>query len=64
MNYMLLNYYTDPNEKVRIAMITQVVAFSSILVYITLIPFDVYATVNHYKTIIFDIKVYDLYFCK
>ena len=40
------------------------IAFSSIMVYIALIPFDVYATVNHYQSLIFDIQIYDLYFCK
>lgn len=34
------------------------------MVYITLIPFDVYATVNHYQNILFDLQVYDLYFSK
>ena len=51
-NYALLKYYTDPNENVKLALMAQIIAFTSILVYITLVPLDVYATVNHYKTFI------------
>ena len=32
--------------------------------YITLVPFDVYATVNHFSSLIFNINLYDLYFSK
>jgi len=28
------------------------------------VPFDVFATVNHYKTFIYGIQLYDIYFCK
>ena len=47
-------------------------ALSSVLVYILLIPFDVFATVRHYETLFeltipvvaykFAIRIYDLYF--
>lgn len=44
-------------------MVAQTLSFSSIMVYITLIPLDVYATSN--KTALpFNIQVYDIYFCK
>ncbi|CDW85588.1 UNKNOWN [Stylonychia lemnae] len=33
------------------------------MVYITLIPFDVYNAVNHYKTVIFNIDLYTFYLC-
>lgn len=64
LNYALLKYYTDPNENVKVALIAQILAFSSILVYIALVPLDVYATVNHLKTLIFDFQIYDIYFSK
>lgn len=47
-------------------------ALSSVLVYILLIPFDVFASVRHYETLFsltvpviqykFAIRIYDLYF--
>ena len=50
----------------------QVLALSSVLVYILLIPFDVFATVRHYETLFkltdplfqmtFAVRIYDLYF--
>ena len=63
LNYALMSYYTDPNEKVKLALTAQILAFTSILVYITLVPFDVYQTVNHYKTFFFGFQIYDIYFC-
>lgn len=50
-NYGLLSYYTDPHETVRVTMLIQMFALSSVLVYILLIPFDVFATVRHYETL-------------
>ena len=54
-------------------LLIQTVALSSVLVYILLIPFDVFATVRHYETlfkltepffnITFSVRIYDLYFC-
>ena len=64
MNYALMHYYTDPNEKVRLSLFSQILGFSALLVYITLIPFDVYSTVNHYSSILFGLQIYDFYFCK
>ena len=71
-NYGLLSYYTDPHESVRVTMLIQVFSLSSVLVYILLIPFDVFATVRHYETLFkvttpvfgyeLSIKIYDLYF--
>ena len=63
LSYVILNYYADPNEKVKLALVVQIIAFSSILVYITLIPFDVYVTVNHYSSLLFNLQIYDFYFC-
>ena len=70
-NYLLLSYYTDPNEQVKVTMAIQVFALSSVLVYILLIAFDVFTTVRH-KEILFKlhflfgytikIRIYDLYF--
>ena len=57
-----MHYYTDPNEKVRIAIIAQTLGFSTLLVYLSLIPFDVYTTVNHYSHILLKLTTYDLYF--
>jgi hypothetical protein len=47
-------------------------AFSSVLVYILLIPFDVFATVRHFSTVVsykdvilgrsHEVTIYDLYF--
>ena len=62
LSYSLLTYYTDPNEKVKITLAIQTLAFSSVLLYITLVPFDVYATVNHFATLVLGFKLYDLYF--
>lgn len=71
-NYALLKYYTDPHETVKVTLFIQVFAFSSVMVYLLLIPFDVFATVRHYKSIFsikepiwgttYSITVYDLYF--
>ena len=71
-NYGILSYYTDPHEKVSITFMIQVLALSSVLVYILLIPFDVFATVRHYETLFkltdplfqmtFAVRIYDLYF--
>jgi hypothetical protein len=49
---------------VRLALFAQILGFSALLVYITLIPFDVYSTVNHYSSILFGLQIYDFYFCK
>lgn len=71
-NYALLKYYTDPHETVKVTLIVQVLAFSSVMIYILLIPFDVFATVRHFETVfgfvdpIFgtrrELTIYDLYF--
>jgi len=69
-NYALLKYYTDPHESVKLSLLIQVLAFSSVMVYILLIPFDVFAAVRHFEGIIqfrlfhhaFNLKIYDLYF--
>lgn len=50
-NYALLKYYTDPHETVRVTLLIQVLAFSSVMIYILLIPFDVFATVRHHDTL-------------
>jgi len=71
-NYALLKYYTDPHETVKITLFIQVTAFSSVMVYILLIPFDVFASVRHYDEIVHftdpvlgmahKVTIYDLYF--
>lgn len=73
-NYALIKYYTDPHESVRVAMLIQVFAFSIVMTYILLIPFDVFATVRHLPDIFLfrptingqeyrmTIYMYDLYF--
>jgi len=71
-NYGLLHYYTDPHERVKVTLLIQVLAFSSVMVYILLIPFDVFATVRHFVTVFkvrdplfhsdYAITIYDLYF--
>jgi hypothetical protein len=71
-NYALLKYYTDPHEAVPVTLFIQVCAFSTVMVYILLIPFDVFASVRHFETtstvwvpIIKDywsLQIYDLYF--
>lgn len=71
-NYALLKYYTDPHETVKVTLFIQVLAFSSVMIYILLIPFDVFATVRHHDTLFefsdpllhheFHVRIYDLYF--
>lgn len=71
-NYALLKYYTDPHETVKVTLFIQVLAFSSVMIYILLIPFDVFATVRHHDVLFeftdpllhhhFNVKIYDLYF--
>jgi hypothetical protein len=71
-NYALLKYYTDPHESVKVTLLIQVAAFSSVMIYILLIPFDVFATVRKYDYIFsytvpitnvtHVITVYELYF--
>lgn len=71
-NYALLKYYTDPHDSVKVTLIIQVLAFSSVMIYILLIPFDVFATVRHHDTLFtfkepvfeheFNVRIYDLYF--
>lgn len=72
-NYALLKYYTDPHETVKLTLFIQVAAFSSVMVYILIIPADVFASVRHIKHIVSipdptgryqtrDMKLYDLYF--
>jgi hypothetical protein len=71
-NYALLKYYTDPHETVKMTLFIQVTAFSSVMVYILLIPFDVFASVRHYDEIVHfkdpilnhthKVTIYDLYF--
>jgi hypothetical protein len=71
-NYALLKYYTDPHETVKVTLLIQVLAFSSVMIYILLIPFDVFATVRHHDTLFefkdplvhhqFHVKISDLYF--
>jgi len=71
-NYALLKYYTDPHEAVRVTLFIQVFAFSSVMVYILLIPFDVFASVRHFETIFkvwvpiidhyWSLQIYDFYF--
>jgi hypothetical protein len=71
-NYALLKYYTDPHETVKMSLFIQVTAFSSVMVYILLIPFDVFASVRHFDTVfeyqdpligrLHKITIYDLYF--
>ena len=53
-------------------MFIQVLAFSSVMIYILLIPFDVFASVRHHDTLFtfkdpllhheFNVRIYDLYF--
>eukprot|EP00347_Sterkiella_histriomuscorum_P022538 403338112 len=62
ISFALLKYYTDPNETVKLALIAQVISFSSVLVYITIIPFDVYSAVNHHQKVLLGFEIYDLYF--
>jgi len=50
-NYALIKYYTDPHEAVPLTLLIQVCAFSTVMVYILLIPFDVFASVRHFETI-------------
>lgn len=50
-NYALLKYYTDPHETVRVTLFIQVLAFSSVMIYILLIPFDVFASVRHHDAL-------------
>lgn len=67
-----MKYYTDPHETVKVTLFIQVLALSSVMVYILLIPFDVFTTVRHHATLFqftdpilhhhFNIKIYDLYF--
>jgi hypothetical protein len=67
-----LKYYTDPHESVKVTLLIQVAAFSSVMIYILLIPFDVFATVRKYDYIFsytvpitnekHVITVYELYF--
>ena len=70
-NWALLKYYTDPHEAVRVTLLIQVLAFSTVMVYTLLIPFDVFASVRHFETVVsfteplfghHTWKVYDLYF--
>lgn len=71
-NYALLKYYTDPHESVKVTLMIQVFAFSSVMVYILLIPFDVFASVRHFETVFsvynpiaqhrHHLRIYDLYF--
>ena len=70
-NYGVLSYYTDPHESVTVTLIIQTFSLSSVLTYILLIPFDVFATVRHYENLFtlklpydykFEVKMYDLYF--
>ena len=71
-NYAILKYYTDPHESVTLALWIQVMAFSSVMVYILLIPFDVFASVRHFTTVVnfkvpilgttHEVTIYDLYF--
>lgn len=71
-NYALLKYYTDPHETVKVTLFIQVLAFSSVMIYILLIPFDVFATVRHHDILfsfkdpffesLFNVRIYDLYF--
>ena len=71
-NYALLKYYTDPHESVKVTLFIQVAAFSSVMIYILLIPFDVFATVRNYDylfkfvmpitNVTHVITIYDLYF--
>ena len=71
-NYALLKYYTDPHETVKLTLFIQVVAFSSVMIYILLIPFDVFTAVRHLSDVITfhdpvfqksrHVKIYDLYF--
>ena len=72
-NYGFLSYYSDPHESLYLTTFIQVLALSSVLVYILLIPFDVFATVRHYDSLFevvepvfeskWSIHIYDLYFC-
>jgi glucan phosphoethanolaminetransferase (alkaline phosphatase superfamily) len=64
LNYSLVKYFTDPIESMRLTTLIQVLSFSSVISYISLIPFDVYTAVNHTnQTPIFGlISIYDLYF--
>jgi amino acid permease len=71
-NYALLKYYTDPHETVKVTLFIQVLAFSSVMIYILLIPFDVFATVRHHDILfsfkdplleyLWNVRIYDLYF--
>lgn len=71
-NYALLKYYTDPHETVKLTLFIQITAFSSVMVYILLIPFDVFASVRHFDEIVHfedpilhkthKVTIYDLYF--
>lgn len=56
----------------KVTLFIQVLAFSSVMIYILLIPFDVFATVRHHDVLFgftdpilhhhFNVKIYDLYF--
>ena len=62
----------SPHESVKVTLLIQVAAFSSVMIYILLIPFDVFATVRKYDYIFsytvpitnekHVITVYELYF--
>mmetsp|Transcript_5775 Transcript_5775/g.9202 ORF Transcript_5775/g.9202 Transcript_5775/m.9202 type:complete len:80 (+) Transcript_5775:31-270(+) len=51
-NYAILKYYTDPHEGVSLTLWIQILAFSGVMIYILLIPFDVFAADRHYHTVI------------
>lgn len=67
----MLKYYTDPHENVKVTLTIQVLAFSSVMVYILLIPFDVFTSQRHYQTVFsitlpyiqtyWTVRLYDLY---
>ncbi len=71
-NYAILKYYTDPHEAVSFTLWIQVMAFSGVMIYILLIPFDVFAAVRHFHTVIqftdpvfgysHEVTIYDPYF--
>ena len=46
-NYAMLNYYTDPHESVKLTLLIQTFSLSAVMIYIILIPFDVFASVRH-----------------
>ena len=68
----MLNYYTDPHESVKLTLLIQTFSLSAVMIYIILIPFDVFASVRHFDKLFqyhdpyfnFDINItiYNLYF--